>query len=152
MIMVYGDTNFLTALICRGPHAEEALRLEEQARTQGTLPLPVTFLGRLEVTNSIEQQVFLTHCGVFGIRVTTEGAMINEATFLDELQRGEIMRAVSVPEAELESLFAALAHHHTAKERFRTYDIVHVASAILLGCDTFWSFDVKARNWRRWKG
>lgn len=29
---------------------------------------------------------------------------------------------------------------------FRTYDIIHVATALALGCDTFWSFDQKARK------
>jgi hypothetical protein len=35
---------------------------------------------------------------------------------------------------------------HTAKHGFRTYDLLHVSSALLLKCDTFWSFDPKANR------
>jgi predicted nucleic acid-binding protein len=37
-------------------------------------------------------------------------------------------------------------HRHTIKRGFRAYDIMHVAAALLLGCDTFWSFDAKAKK------
>src|SRR5688572_23997575 len=40
--------------------------------------------------------------------------------------------------------FEELALRHTAKHGFRTYDLIHVASALVLRCDTFWSFDPKA--------
>ena len=33
---------------------------------------------------------------------------------------------------------------HTARHGFRTYDLLHVASALTLKCDGFWSFDPKA--------
>ena len=35
---------------------------------------------------------------------------------------------------------------HTAKHGFLTYDMLHVASDLLLGCDTFWSFDIQVRK------
>jgi predicted nucleic acid-binding protein len=37
----------------------------------------------------------------------------------------------------------------TARLGFRTYDLLHVASALVLGCDTFWSFDERTRNLAR---
>jgi hypothetical protein len=37
-----------------------------------------------------------------------------------------------------------LSLRHTAKHGFRAYDVLHVSSALLLRCDTFWSFDPKA--------
>jgi predicted nucleic acid-binding protein len=46
--------------------------------------------------------------------------------------------------AELEQQFEELALRHTAKHGFRTYDLLHVASALVLKRDTFWSFDPKA--------
>jgi predicted nucleic acid-binding protein len=45
---------------------------------------------------------------------------------------------------DVEAQFEELALRHTAKHGFRTYDLLHVASALLLRCDTFWSFDPKA--------
>jgi predicted nucleic acid-binding protein len=44
----------------------------------------------------------------------------------------------------LHSTFENLSLRHTARHGFRVYDLIHVASALLLGCDTFWSFDAKA--------
>ncbi|MFN0128515.1 MAG: hypothetical protein ACKV19_17720 [Verrucomicrobiales bacterium] len=44
------------------------------------------------------------------------------------------------------ALFHTLVHRHTASEGFRTYDILHVSSALVLGCETFWSFDAKAKK------
>ena len=37
--------------------------------------------------------------------------------------------------------FVALRHRRVAK-----YDILHVSSALVLGCDTFWSFHTKAKK------
>ena len=54
--------------------------------------------------------------------------------------------------ALLEEAFHTLAHRHTARHGFRTYDILHVATALLLGCDTFWSFDAKAKKLAKLEG
>ena len=45
---------------------------------------------------------------------------------------------------DLEAQFEELALRYTAKYGFRTYELVHVASARILNSDTFWSFDPKA--------
>ena len=46
--------------------------------------------------------------------------------------------------AELEKQFAELSLRHTARHGFRTCDLLPVASALVLKCDGFWSFDPKA--------
>ena len=56
------------------------------------------------------------------------------------------MRPAQAPYSRLKEQFEELALRHTAKHGFRTYDLLHVASALLLGCDTFWSFDAKAKK------
>jgi predicted nucleic acid-binding protein len=48
--------------------------------------------------------------------------------------------------------FESLALRHTARHGFRTYDLLHVASALVLGCTTFWSFDERARRLARLEG
>ncbi|MFN0075350.1 MAG: hypothetical protein ACKVY0_02635 [Prosthecobacter sp.] len=58
----------------------------------------------------------------------------------------EFVRPAQVPYSRLKERFEELALRHTAKHGFRTYDLLHVVSAQLLGCDTFWSFDLKARD------
>ena len=148
----YADTNFFTALICGGPHAAAAGELSSRARNAAAPPFPVTFLGRIETANAFEQQVFLTRNGVPGVHSNPESALVQEAFFLDELQQATVLCPVSLPEAALEAKSLALAHRHTAKHGFRTYDLMHVASALLLGCDTFWSFDDRAKKLARLEG
>lgn len=62
------------------------------------------------------------------------------------------LRPVPVSRPELEAQFEELALRHTAEHGFRTYDLLHVASALLLRCDTFWSFDPKASRLARLEG
>ncbi len=69
-----------------------------------------------------------------------------QAEFRGALATGEFVRPAQVPYSRLKQQFEDLALRHTAKHGFRAYDLLHVASALLLGCDTFWSFDLKARD------
>lgn len=151
-MQAYADTNFFTAVICGGPHQVAAQRLRREAEDAKAPPLPVTFLGRIEFSNAIEQQIFFTRNGVPGIHASPEAALLDEAFFLDELEQGNFIQPISVRESALEKTCLDLAHRHTAKQGFRTYDILHVASALLLGCDTFWSFDAKVRKLARLEG
>ena len=43
-------------------------------------------------------------------------------------------------------------HFRATPESVMIADILHVASALLLGCDTFWSFDVKALKLAKLEG
>ena len=54
--------------------------------------------------------------------------------------------------ATLERQFEELSLRHTAKYGFRTYDLLHVASALIFDCDTFWSFDTKASRLAKLEG
>lgn len=40
--------------------------------------------------------------------------------------------------------FEEIALRHTARHGFRAYDIMHVAAALVLKCQSFWSFRKKA--------
>jgi predicted nucleic acid-binding protein len=142
----YADTNFFTALVSGGLHRAEAYRLRTEAIEGGWPPLPITFLTRMEVINAIHQQVFLTRNGVPGIHASPEAAAIDELLFMEEIQAGETMILAEIDLGRLGEKFDALVHRYTIKHGFRAYDIIHVASAILLGCDTFWSFDARAKK------
>jgi predicted nucleic acid-binding protein len=142
----YADTNFLTALISTGTHGDEAQRLRQIALNRNAPPFPVTFLTRMEVINAIHQQVFFTRNGVPGIHASPEAAAMDASLFADELRLGETMIPAEIDVEMLVEMFGSLVGRHTIKHGFRTYDIIHVASAILLGCDTFWSFDAKAKK------
>ena len=45
---------------------------------------------------------------------------------------------------DLEMEVTSLVARHTSKHGFRTYDILHVAATVTLGCQRFISFDTKA--------
>jgi len=109
-------------------------------------------LHRLEVVNALQQCVFLTRQGMQQLRVTSELASAAEARFFDEVDLGIHYQHSSIKPETVETMFRDLSHRHTAKEGFRTYDILHVASALVLGCDTFWSFDAKAKKLAKLEG
>ncbi len=139
----YADSNFFTKLYLVLPDSEMATALLERARGRIDLPLPITWLHRLEIINAFEQQVFLG--SVPGqTRVTREQAAVAQANFRDDLARPAFLRPSPLLHDNLARSFESISIRHTSRHGFRTYDIIHVASALLLECDTFWSFDAKA--------
>lgn len=146
--MIYADTNFFTNLLVEMTHSHDAERL---AKTAGSV-LPVTWLLRLEVVNALQQCVFMSRHGLQNIRLAPEHASVLESYFLDEVDAGIRFRRCAVNIDRMEPMFMDLSHRHTAKEGFRAYDILHVASALVLGCDTFWTFDAKATKLARLEG
>ena len=149
---VYADTNFFTSLYCQGPHNAAATQLHLTAINLGLEGYPVTMLGRLEFINALQQSVYFTRHGVPGIRLTPEMALVTEATFLQDFADAQRLCEVTLADTLIEERFQTLSHRHTAKEGFRTYDLLHVASALVLGCDTFWSFDAKAKKLAKLEG
>jgi predicted nucleic acid-binding protein len=148
---VYGDTNLFTNLWVDLSHSEEARDLMVKMRRR-SLVLPVTRLLRMEMTNALQRLVYEARNGVQGVRMSPELALMARASFDSELTAGDFLEWRTIPDDELELAFETLAFRHTAKGGFRTYDILHVASALLLGCDTFWSFDVRVRKLARIEG
>jgi predicted nucleic acid-binding protein len=136
---IYADTNFITRLYLERPetaHAESIFSVEKNL-------LPITWLTRLEVINAFEQSV-LTGFGQAQARISGELAAACQQQFRDDLSQGVAMRLVSISQAEVSAKFEEIALRHTARHGFRAYDILHVASALILGCRSFWSFDKKA--------
>jgi predicted nucleic acid-binding protein len=136
---IYADTNFITRLYLERPetaHAESIFSVEKPL-------LPITWLTRLEVINAFEQSV-LTGFGQTQARISAELAAACQQQFRDDFSQGVAMRLVSISQAEVSAKFEEIALRHTARHGFRAYDILHVASALILGCRSFWSFDKKA--------
>lgn len=141
----YADTNCFTRLYFELEGAEKARSWVSHATAQSAPPLPITWLTELELINAFQRCVFVTK-SEGRLRVTPEFAGAVQEEFRDALEAGKFLRRTPIPYARLRDKFEELALRHTAKHGFRTYDLLHVASAQLLGCDTFWSFDVKARE------
>ena len=147
----YPDTNFLTRLYLALPDSEKADQLLEQAKTGSVAALPVTWLHRVETVNAFQLSVFVG--GLSGqTRVTAEQAASALAGFREDIRTSVFFRAAPLSLEKLEHEFEELALRHTAKHGFRTYDLLHVASALVLECDTFWSFDPKASKLAQLEG
>jgi predicted nucleic acid-binding protein len=139
----YADTNLFTRAYLELPESREADDLLAAAKKSKSSALPFTWLHRVEILNAFQLHVFLSR-GEGQTFVSTEQAALAYANFRSDAENGQVFRAVAISSAELEDQFEQLALRHTAKHGFRTYDLLHVASALLLKCDTFWSFDPKA--------
>ena len=145
---VYADTNFFTNLLNELPHSDEADSLAAMLKGSGHGPLPVTMLLRMEVVNALQRLVYESKHGTQWIPVTEQSALMAEARFEMELDSKESppWAWAEISERVIFNAFHNLSHRHTAKHGFRACDIVHVATAVVLGCDTFWSFDAKAKK------
>jgi predicted nucleic acid-binding protein len=142
----YADANFFANLLLELPHSHEAVALAGEAESCGAPPWPVFPILRMEVMNAIQRLVFESRTGNQPLRVTPEAALVAAGVFDDQLGAGIVTRRVKLNEAALERQFDTLCLRHTAKLGFRTYDLLHVSGALVLGCDTFWSFDTRARK------
>jgi predicted nucleic acid-binding protein len=141
----YADTNFFTRLYLSLPESAQADRLIELAKSMGAPRLPITWLHQMELTNAFELSVWLgKQAGQ--PRVTPQNAAVALATFKSDLASENFLCHATVDVSALLSLFEETSARHTAKHGFRTYDILHVVSARLLGCDRFFSFDTKANK------
>ncbi len=149
---IYADANFFTATFALNANTDEALALITPVTRGESAPLPITRLLRLEIINAFQRLVFETRQGTQELAMTPEAALLAEANFFDSMAEGKVWRESQVDDAMLESGFQTLVHRHTARHGFRTYDILHVANALLLGCDTFWSFDAKAKKLAKLEG
>lgn len=137
----YADTNFFTRFYLDLPDSFVVMRLINEARKRKASSLPVTWLHRIELCNALQFHV-LRGAGPGRTRVTPEQAGIAWARFQSEV--GTRMRPATISNEEVQRQAEELSLRHTARHGFRTYDVIHVSLALLLDCDTFWSFDLKA--------
>ena len=139
----YADTNLLTRVYLRQEDTEEAVVLLESLAGKDARRLPITWLHRLELINAFQLHVF-TARAPGQLFVIPEQAALAQANFRSDIQRAEFLHSTAILAAELEKQVEELSLRHTARHGFRTYDLLHVASALVLKCDGFWSFDPKA--------
>ena len=144
---IYADTNFFTYLYLEDSGSGRADALVSNHRPA----LPITWLLRIEIINAIEQATFSGY-GETQKRITPEFASACQQMFRSDLKEGLVMQAAEVPLHALTRLFEEISLRHTARHGFRTYDILHVASALLLKCHTFWSFDKRASKLAKLEG
>lgn len=139
----YVDANVWVRIYLQLPGGAEALAWLTSKEIHGLDRFPITDLLRMQVTNAFERMVFESRTNGQW-RVPAETASMAQASFLEDLETASWLQPSPLTLVEIDTEFTSLVARHTAKHGFRTYDILHVASALKLRCRRFFSFDAKA--------
>jgi len=126
-LSVYIDSSFLVSLYLTDTHSTEA-----RGRLAGVSSLPLTPLHHAEWAHALTQHEFRGN-------VSTEKARAMDAQFASD-QAGGLWVHADMPEAALE-FCAELARRYGPKLGVRTLDSLHVACALELKAERFWTFD-----------
>ena len=148
---VYCDTNFFVRLLIDADESTADFRKLQSAGGPGSRPIPITWLLQLEVANALPQVAFFSKQGGRS-RFSPQQADIALACFDDWLADGVHFSPAPIASTELVKEARRLSLRHTSRHGFRAYDVVHVASALLLKCDAFWSFDARASRLAKLEG
>jgi predicted nucleic acid-binding protein len=124
---VYVDSSFLVSLYVTDIYSSEARR-----RVQSVPSLVLTPLHRAEWAHALGQHEFR------GNMTPEKAQRTHDQFFSDEAAR--LWRAVPLPENAFE-LCADLAGRYGSKFGMRTLDTLHVACALELKAERFWTFD-----------
>ncbi len=147
----YADTNLFTRLYLELSESHLADALIKTALKSRSKGIPITWLHRIETINAFQLHVFAARAPG-QLHVTPERAAMAMASFSSDASAGVFLQNTLLPADKLEDQFEELSLRHTARHGFRTYDLLHVASALVLECDTFWSFDPKANKLAKLEG
>jgi predicted nucleic acid-binding protein len=142
---IYVDTNFLVRMYLELPGCDEAVKRLNSRSGRRAWPLPVTRLLRFEVINALQRLVFQSRSGG-PWRVTPESAAMALADFEQDVSDGEFLARSSLTLEDIEPEVDAMVARYTAREGFRTYDVMHVASARTMSCARFLTFDNRTKK------
>jgi predicted nucleic acid-binding protein len=126
-LTIYADTGFFVSLYLPDLHSTEARR-----RMAGHPRLWLTPLHRAEFTHAILQHVFQR-------KISAREARQVSRDFERDRNAG-LWAETAIPEMAFETC-VALARRHVARVAARTLDSLHVACALELKADHFWTFD-----------
>lgn len=132
--MTYADTGFLVSLYLSESTSAEASTVVEALPE----PITVTWLTELEFENAV-------HRAVLRSILTPRIAVLVLEQYAENKAQGAYLRAIVDAEA-MAAEASRLAKALTPTVGTRTLDLLHVASAHLLKCDRFLSFDERQRR------
>lgn len=129
----YADTGFLCSLHAPDAHTGPVLRRMQRQ----TLPLPLTSLHRIELRNAF-------HLRVFRKEITAGQRDLALNALLADLAGGALT-AADPAFGDMANEAERLSALHSDKLGTRSLDILHVASALVLGLPEFLAFDMRQR-------
>ena len=135
----YADTSFLVSLYVLDANSALAAARMEQAK----LPILLTPLGELELTNTISLRLFrreLPSSKVKAAQALVRKDFSDGVLLLKPLPEGLFDRAMQ------------MARRRTHQLGTRTLDVLHVASAMKLQADMFYTFDRNQEKLARAEG
>jgi predicted nucleic acid-binding protein len=138
-LSTYADTSFLVSLYVfdgNSPKASASLR-------EVSFPFILTPLLEAEIVNACYLRVFRKESGEKQIRTSLElfGRDVRAGVFEPKSFSSEIFRQAS-----------QISIRRTPKFGTRTLDLLHVASAVFLQTEKFWTFDRKQAELARSEG
>ena len=126
-MIAYADTGFLISLYGQDAHSATATGLVKSKPV-----FLLTPLGEAEFTNAVQLQVFRKQW-------TRREARLVQEQFLHHQAAG-VFRVEPLG-AEVWEKALVLSRRHSSKLGTRTLDLLHVATAIVLSPDVFYTFD-----------
>jgi predicted nucleic acid-binding protein len=134
-LSTYADTSFLVSLYITDTHTPVAERLMATGQVVSLTPFHIA-----EWTHAVEQHVFR------GALSRSEGDQYH-TRFQFHRENG-LWREVTIPESVFD-VCAQLARRYAARRGLRTLDTLHVASALELKAERFWTFDDRQKKLAR---
>lgn len=130
----YADTGFVVTLYKHEATSARAAAL----MARQTESVRLSQLGELEFQNALQLAVFRGE-------LAAGAAALKKRLFLEDVANG-IFTITPVPASELFAKSLELADRQSAKLGTRSLDLMHVAAALLLKADAFFSFDGRQRK------
>ena len=124
----YADTSFLVSLYVLDANSEHAAAHMKEAK----LPVLLTPLGELELTNAISLRLFWKELAAEEIKRA-------HALFARDVADGVFQRTPLSP--AVFDTAKRIARKRTPRLGTRTLDVLHVASALVLHAEAFYTFD-----------
>jgi predicted nucleic acid-binding protein len=137
-LKIYADTSFVVSLYVTDQHSAEARR-----RIAGSPPIWFTPFHRAESAHAFAQHVFHGKASL--------AEMQRLSRQLDKDRASGLWLEVSLPESVFD-VCADLARRHGPRLGVRTLDSLHVAAALQLKAEQFWTFDERQAKLARVAG
>jgi predicted nucleic acid-binding protein len=138
-LSAYADTSFLVSLYVLD--ANSALAAAQMDRA--ALPISLTTLGEIEITNAFQLRLFRKELDLSKVKAA------------QNLFREDMANGIFVLRPLTSAVFdeaRRLAEKHTRRLGTRSLDVLHIATALVLRAETFYTFDEKQRKLAKAEG